>query len=617
MSFLFPAFLFGAVAIAVPIILHLMKRDVAPRVPFSDIRFLRRAPMMQARRRRLRQLLLLALRVASLLLLVAAFARPFFDDSGLIDRPVTVVALDRSFSMGGPGVFDRAKARAAAALTDAPSDHVVGLVVFDHAARVVRELTADRAAVTAALAAVEPGAGGTRFGAGLSAAVDLAGAREGRILVVTDMQSSGWDVGRDVEVPDTLAVETASVDGVQNNLAVTSVQVGPADVTALVFNTGEERSSQVSLQLVGDRVSQTEVTLRSGLTEVVFEVRLPQTGRLTVSVVDPTGFPADDTRHVLLDPPAPATVGVVADGGRLDAGAFYLERALLAGEEESPFAVVAISPDTLSSRDLTDLDAVVVVGTAGLDRRGRARLATFVADGGGLLIVAGPAFDPALVADVLGDATPVSLSAVEAELHTTFSVTDARHPIFKAFGGLVGTLGQVRVRRAIRVTETAASQVVARFDDGTAALVEYPVGPGRAMVFASDLNNAWNDFPRRPAFVPFVYETLHYLIGGRDNRRELTITDMPAGLEPQPGVTRLPATGTQVVVNVDPRESDPTRVTQDAFLSHIVPRDVRAGIGDPSLPVATREAEQGYWWYALLAMVCLLVAETVLSRSMV
>ena len=42
------------------------------------MRFLQQVPVEQARRRRLQDLLLLALRVAALLLLAFAFARPYF-----------------------------------------------------------------------------------------------------------------------------------------------------------------------------------------------------------------------------------------------------------------------------------------------------------------------------------------------------------------------------------------------------------------------------------------------------------------------------------------------------------------------------------------------------------
>ena len=63
MSFLYPAFLIGALAIAIPVVLHLLRREVAPEVPFTAVHLLRRAPVERAERRRLRDLILLAARV--------------------------------------------------------------------------------------------------------------------------------------------------------------------------------------------------------------------------------------------------------------------------------------------------------------------------------------------------------------------------------------------------------------------------------------------------------------------------------------------------------------------------------------------------------------------------
>ena len=55
-------------------------------------------------RRRLRELLLLALRVAALLLLALAFARPFLRPTAASAASgVTIVALDTSLSMSAPG----------------------------------------------------------------------------------------------------------------------------------------------------------------------------------------------------------------------------------------------------------------------------------------------------------------------------------------------------------------------------------------------------------------------------------------------------------------------------------------------------------------------------------
>ncbi|MGE3706019.1 MAG: BatA domain-containing protein, partial [Vicinamibacterales bacterium] len=97
MAFLSPLFLVGALAVAVPIVIHFLRREPEARVQFAAVHMLEHAPVEHADRRRLRQLLLLALRCLALLLLALAFARPFLSGSGAAAASgVTVVALDTS-----------------------------------------------------------------------------------------------------------------------------------------------------------------------------------------------------------------------------------------------------------------------------------------------------------------------------------------------------------------------------------------------------------------------------------------------------------------------------------------------------------------------------------------
>ena len=131
LSFLSPWFLIGAAAAAVPIVLHLLKREPEPRVRFAAVRLLKQAPVEYTERRRVRELLLLALRVAALLLFALAFARPFIaSGTAVSSAAVTIVALDTSYSMSAPGVFDRARQLATAAINKAPAGDLVGVVTF-------------------------------------------------------------------------------------------------------------------------------------------------------------------------------------------------------------------------------------------------------------------------------------------------------------------------------------------------------------------------------------------------------------------------------------------------------------------------------------------------------
>src|SRR5947207_10692536 len=78
MSFLAPLFLLGALAVALPVIFHLIRRTTRERTPFSSLLFLRPSPPRLTRRSRLEHLLLLALRCLVIGLLAAGFSRPFF-----------------------------------------------------------------------------------------------------------------------------------------------------------------------------------------------------------------------------------------------------------------------------------------------------------------------------------------------------------------------------------------------------------------------------------------------------------------------------------------------------------------------------------------------------------
>src|SRR5262249_56586883 len=111
--------------IALPIILHFLRRDVAPPVPFTAVHLLRKTPVERSRRHRLRDLLLLAARVCALVLLAASFARPYRAAAPGTTR-MTVVAVDRSFSMSAPSRMARARELARQAIDEAPGDRVAG-----------------------------------------------------------------------------------------------------------------------------------------------------------------------------------------------------------------------------------------------------------------------------------------------------------------------------------------------------------------------------------------------------------------------------------------------------------------------------------------------------------
>ena len=207
------------------------------------MQLLTRAPVQQHRRRRLRELLLLALRVVALVLLAVSFARPYLAGAVAPDSaPITVIAVDRSLSLSAPGQYDRAREAARRALDAAPASHAVALVSFAHLAEVVVEPTTDRSAVAAAIAKLSASGDGTRYRTALLRVSEALGARDGRVVIVTDLQQSGWEANDDGGLPDGVDVEVIGIAPPPGNLALTSADLRDRRVIASIQNFGNSEA---------------------------------------------------------------------------------------------------------------------------------------------------------------------------------------------------------------------------------------------------------------------------------------------------------------------------------------------------------------------------------------
>jgi hypothetical protein len=235
-----------------------------------------------------------------------------------------------------------------------------------------------------------------------------------------------------------------------------------------------------------------------------------------------------------------------------------------------------------------------------------------VHSGGGLLLTAAPDVDPAVMKEALGGMVSTVWRA-RADETLSFAPDDSRHPIFRPFGG-VGTLGNVTFAHTALIDAASGATVIARYSDGSPALVEERTPGGRVLVFGSDLNDRWNDFPLQPAFVPFVHEALRYLASPRSQRSEYLVGDLAGARSSTPGVITI-GSSRRVAINIDPRESDPTRMTSAAFEAGIS-RLAANGVRQARSEARQQEDSQGLWRYGLLMMVVSLAAEGLLGRRL-
>jgi hypothetical protein len=101
MNFLFPTFLIGLAAIAIPIIIHLFNFRKYKKVYFTNVQFLKELKQESDSKSKLKEWLILAMRILAIACMVFAFAQPFIPgkSKAVQGEKAISIYIDNSFSM--------------------------------------------------------------------------------------------------------------------------------------------------------------------------------------------------------------------------------------------------------------------------------------------------------------------------------------------------------------------------------------------------------------------------------------------------------------------------------------------------------------------------------------
>lgn len=581
-----PALLLLGLAVAVPLVLHLLQRQQGPRMVFPALRYLRRAEKENARRIKLRQILLLALRMIILLLIATAAARPFLRRGGGGHEPTAVaIVLDNSLSTGlvtgEERVLDQLKSRALETLDRARPEDRFWLIragsPWDPAVPGTAEEIAARVRET------EVTAGTAEIGPALERArALLAAGAEGRateIHLLTDLQATGFSgvrpAGPDADVPVLIWSPRGDAPA---NTAVAAVEVGGgippragerSTVSARVTGPGSEDTITVRLA-VGDRI------IGAANAPIGSEVVLPFPARPAGPVtgwveLDPDALRADDRRYFVVDVQPPPKVGLA---------------------QRIPFVAEALDvlegAGRLERTDAASADIVIAPAAMGIGAIRSGKSAIILAPSSALEL---PAANRRLAeAGIPWRFTPPSGSG------------EARLAVDRGEDELLGTLEDVRIREAYGIARQDGAAdpdtVLLRLRSGEPWAVRGEVaGGGRYLIVASPLSAEASTLPTSPAMLPLFDRLV-----GAWSASEQASTDaapgskvpLPAGAtaverpdgqrDPvdaateyrapgQPGIYRILAGDRMIgafAVNPDPSESALDRLTD---------RQLRAALG--------------------------------------
>ncbi len=669
MSFLNPLFLLGLAAIAAPIIVHLVRRTRAPKIEFPSLMFVRRIPQRTIRRRRLTNLLLMLLRTAAFLLVVSAFVRPYCSSgqAGAHEKQrATVLLFDNSFSLRFNNRFEQAKKRATAIVDESRGNDRFALATFGQGFDVLSRFSPDANQVKSALANLQPGSGGTDYAQALRGAEGLfkeAGRGEKRIVLLSDFQAAGRNQA-DAAYRLSKEIRLVTIDlGEENspNLAIADVNVQPliyqakyADkLTARIANYSDEARTGVRVEfLLNDHtVEKREIKIeaRDAATVEFTGFNLNEGANRGIVQIEGDNFPFDNKAYFTLRRAQQMKALAIETASRGRSESFYLRSALTTGEN-LPFTLELKTAGLVNPGDLSQY-RVVLVNDAVVSPALAASLIKFVEGGGGLIVAAGPHTDASSFNQVLGPIAPAKLEeAVQLRgNYVSMSEVKTDHPIFAVFRQS-GRLSSAKVFGYTRVSPVEKSAVLARFEDGSPALLESAHGSGKMLLFTTTFDASWNDLPLTPTYLPFVRQMTRYL-GEREEQSShpqgqvFTVSAAKDGTPPavdapngeritdrkqtpageliiaarEPGFYRLRYADTSdfAAVNLDSRESDLTKLNVEEFVASVTGADPKANAAAASSEKLSNEeveSRQRWWLWLLAGALVLFISEAVLAR---
>ena len=547
--FLYPLFLFGLAAAALPVLIHLLNRRKLKRVQFPAVRFILLSQKRISRSYRLRHWILLALRTLAIVFLALLLANPIFQTgAGLFagGGPVAlVVLLDNSLSMrwsGDGNGFKQAKDAARLLISALSDGDRAAIVPTNLSGDESFRLTGQKDVLLRELDGIQIADGTANLNLALSKAYELlqqpAGQKE--IRLITDMGLTGWDQFSvaslkqvDPSIPFKLihiGRKEQPLNGAIKEVRLASQGIGanlPLQIEVTVTNFGEReiKDALAQLSIDGQNRGQKLITVPPRTeNSVSFQTRLGQPGTHAAQVIlKKDGFAGNSSTNFTLEAQDKLKV-LVVDGdpqtSLTQSETFFLSRALNPSDESdaSVFVPTVILADGLNSASLESYQVVMVCNVASLPENFIAKLPSFLQAGGGLLIFSGDKFQPEnynqrLSRDLPGSVGEKKLvSEANGEKIAKFDVS---HPAlqFLADPILQESIKSARVWGYFRIA--AGRSPLISLSNGDPLLVEQKIGAGKVIFMSTAADRDWTDLPVKTAYLPLIQSLTQYLAGGK------------------------------------------------------------------------------------------------------
>ncbi len=525
MSFLFPSFLWGLLAVSVPIAIHFFNFRRTKRVFFTNVAFLKAVETQTSSFRKIKHWLILAARVFAVTCLVLAFAQPFLpskSELGISRQGVTSLYLDNSYSMqneeNGKRYLDIATGRLGDLMRVFRNATTLQLMTNDFSAPEQTLATADkiRDRLTTVGLSHTPRTLTEVYRRQQNLMSRHATAGNNQLFWFSDFQKSTVGDLSKVNVDSTNRLFVVPVQATpEKNIFVDSVWLNTPFIRELqnnilyvkVSNSGTEMAENTVVKLYLDdaQVSTASVDVQpNGSANAQFNFSVKgrgfKKGRITFD-----DFPVtfDNDYYFVLN--ASPEIKIVHLYGQTNGGR-YIENVF---DNDSLFATQSFSVQNVDVGQLRTADLVVLEGVEQPTGSLRTALEDFVKKGGSLAIIPPTNPDAGTYGSFL---TSLRVNGLQARTGTPqpvpMNVPDRNTPFFS-------DVFEESIRQETNLSLPSASPTwqwgnsgnnLLTLRNGQTYLAQASVGQGKLYLFAAPLASAYGNMAQHALFVPVMYK---------------------------------------------------------------------------------------------------------------
>ncbi|CAG4993931.1 hypothetical protein DYBT9275_01264 [Dyadobacter sp. CECT 9275] len=545
MSFLFPSFLWGLLAVSVPIAIHIFNFRRTKRIFFTNVAFLKAVETQTRSVRKIKHWLVLLTRILAISCLVLAFAQPFLpanEDKAAKKTGITSLYLDNSFSMQNElntkRYLDVATARLSELLGLFRNATSLQLVTNDFSAQEQGLYSADK--IKDRLTTVDLSHSPRTFSEVYKRQKNLISRHQpgghNQIFWFSDFQKSTAGNLSEIQVDSTDRLFLVPIQAVpEKNIFVDSAWLNTPFIRELqnnvllvkVSNSGNQEAKNVILKLTLDNTqsSTASVTIpANGSATARFNFNLKGKGYKKGKITfDDYPVTFDNDYYFVLN--ASPMIRILHIYGQRSENHF-IENVYA---NDSLFSLQSFSVQNMDPGLIKNADLIVLDGVSRLTGSLPADLQDFAQKGGSLGVIPPPVPDVASYSLLLGTMGVTGLNGITPSNAAPLPLAppDRNSPFFNdVFEESIRQEANLNLPAATPVWSwNNAGQLLLTFRNGQTYLNQVNRGKGRLYLFAAPLAPEYGSMAQHAIFVPIMYKMAAASV--REQRTSFTFDENP------------------------------------------------------------------------------------------